>query len=51
MVSDHSHRVAHPLKIMFSFSESMYYSEELLVKDVIVLFCGRKGFGEEGIRV
>ena len=52
VVSDHSYRVAYyPLKIVLPFSESVYYSEELSIKDIIVPFCSRKGFGEESTRV
>ena len=51
VVSDHSYRVACSLEIVFPFSKSMDHSKELLVKDVVVLFCSRKGFGEEGTGV
>ena len=51
VVSDHSYRMAHPLEIVFPLSESMDHSEEFMVKNIIVVFCGRESFGEEGIRV
>ena len=51
VVSDHSYRVAHSLEIVFPFSGSMYYSKELLVKDVIVPFYSGKSFGEEDTEV
>ena len=51
MVSDHSYRVACSLEVVFPFSKSVYYSEEFLVEDIIVLFHSRKSFGEEGTRV
>ena len=51
VVSDHSHRVACPLAIVLPLNEDMYYSKELLIKDVIVPFYNRKSFGEEGIEV
>ena len=35
MVSDHDHRVACFLEVVFPFSESMDYGKELLVKDVV----------------
>ena len=47
VVSDHSYGVACSLEIVFSFSESMDHSKELLIKDIIVSFCSEKGFGEE----
>ena len=40
MVSDHSHRMACSLEIVFPFSESMDYDKEFSVKDVIVVLCG-----------
>ena len=40
MVSDHSHKIACSLEIVFPFSESMDYGKEFLVKDVVVAFCG-----------
>ena len=51
MVSDHSYRVACSLEIVFPFSKGMDHGQEFLVKDVIVSFCSREGFGEEGIGV
>ena len=51
VVSDHSHRVAHPLEVVFSLSESMDYGKELAVKNVIVALCGGESFGEKGARV
>ena len=51
MVSDHCHRVACPLEIVFPLGESLDYSKEFAVKNVIVAFCRRKSFGEEGTRV
>ena len=51
VVSDHSHRMACPLEIVFPLGESMDYSEEFMVKNIIVVFCGRESFGEEGTRV
>ena len=51
VVSDHSYRVACSLKIVFLFGKGMDHSKEFLVKDVIVVFSGRKSFGEEGTGV
>ena len=51
VVSDHSYKVACPLEIVLPLSKSMYYGEELLGEDVIVLFCSGKSFGEKGIGV
>ena len=51
VVSDHSHRVACFLEIVFPFGKSMDHSKEFTVKDVIVTFCSGKSFGEEGTRV
>ena len=51
VVSDHSYRVACSLEIVFSFSKSMDHGQELSVKDVIVLFCNGKDFGEESTGV
>ena len=51
VVSDHSYRMAHPLEIVFPLSESMDHSEEFMVKNVVVVFCSGKIFGEEGTRV
>ena len=51
VVSDHSYGMASSLEIVFPFSKSMDHSKELLVKDVIVSFCSRKSFGEEGTGV
>ena len=51
VVSDHSHRMAHPLKIVFPLSESMDHSKEFMVKNIIVAFCGRESFREEGTRM
>ena len=51
VVSDHHYRVACSLEIVFPFSKSMDHGQELLVKDVIVLLCSGKGFGEEGTGV
>ena len=51
VVSDHSHRVACPLKIVFPLGESMDHSKEFAVKNIIVAFCGRESFGEEGTSV
>ena len=51
VVSDHSYWMAHALEIVLPLSESMYYGKELLVKDVIIPFCGKKSFEEEGTRV
>ena len=48
VVSDHSYRVICSLKIVFPFGKSMDYSKEFLVEDVIVMFCSRKSFEEEG---
>ena len=49
MVSDHSHRMACSLKIVFPLSESMDYGKEFSVEDVIVSFCSKKSFEVEGI--
>ena len=51
VVSDHNYRVACPLEIVFSLSESIDYSKELVVKNVIVVLYSRKSFEEEGTRV
>ena len=51
VVSNHHYRVTCSLEIVFPFSESMDHGKELSVKDVIVLFCSREGFGEEGTGV
>ena len=51
MVCNHSHRVACPLEIVLSFHESVYYSKELSIEDVVILFYSRKSFEEEGTRV
>ena len=39
VVSDHNHRVAHPLKIVFPLSESMDHGKKFTVKNIIVVFC------------
>ena len=51
VVSDHSYRVACPLEIVFPLSESMDHGKELMVKNVIVVLCSGKSFGEEGTGV
>ena len=51
VVSNHSYRVACPLEVVFSLSESMDHGKELMVENVIVVLCSRKSFGEEGRRV
>ena len=51
MVSDHSHRMAHSLKIVFLFGKSMDYGKEFSVENVVVVLCGQKGFGKEGTGV
>ena len=51
MVSDHSYRMACPLEIVFPFSESVDHSKEFTVKNVVVMLCSGKSFGEEGTRV
>ena len=51
VVSDHSYRVACPLEIVFPFSESMDHSKEFMVRNVVVMLCSRKSFGEEGTGV
>ena len=51
MVSDHSYRVACSLEIVFPFSKRMDHGKKFPVKDVVVSFCSRKGFGEEGTGV
>ena len=51
VVNDHSYRVAHSLEVVFPFGESMYYSKEFLVKDIVVPFCSGKSFGEKDIGV
>ena len=51
VVSDHHYRVTSSLEIVFPFNKSMDHSKEFSVKDVIVSFCSRKGFGEEGTGV
>ena len=44
MVSDHSHRMVCSLEVVFPFGESMDYSKEFSVEDVIVAFHSRKSF-------
>ena len=51
MISDHCHRVACPLEIVFPLGESMDHSKEFMVKNVVVAFSNEKSFEEEGTRV
>ena len=51
VVSDHSYKVACSLEIVFPLSESVDHGKELAVKNIIVVFCSGKSFGEEGTRV
>ena len=39
------------MEIVYPFSESMDYSKEFSVKNVIVALCSQNGFGEEGAGV
>ena len=39
MISDHSHRMAHSLEVVFPFSESMDYGKEFSAEDIVVAFC------------
>ena len=51
VISDHCHRVACPLEIVFPLGESMDHSKEFVVKNVVVAFSSEKSFEEEGTRV
>ena len=51
VVSDHRYRVACPLEVVFLFGKGMDHSKEFSIKDVVVIFCSRKSFGEEGTGV
>ena len=51
VVGDHSYRVACSLEIVFPFSESIDHNKKFMVKNVVVMLCSGKSFGEEGIGV
>ena len=51
VVSDHHYRVACSLEVVFSFGKGMDHSKEFSIEDVVVIFCSRKSFGEEGTGV
>ena len=51
MVSDHNYRVVCPLEIVFLLGESMDHGKELVIKNVIIVFCSGKSFGEKSTRV
>ena len=51
VVSNHSHRMARSLEIVFLFGESMDDGKEFLVENITVTFCSQKDFGKKGIGV